>query len=175
MNSKINQLIMQVLNTNDLKLEYEKMKSFVNELIQDYDITTKTELLSCGFSCMKEIFEETKRTGKLNINTINLITTINCKLFFDCVISMDTDAIDFTHMYTITKLSGEINEQLHPYLQLMIKISLTLENCITFLYDEYDNIATDYYFYSLEKQLQTDLSTYVNDDSDWNKILFSQN
>ena len=91
------------------------------------------------------------------------------KQFFECTLSLDTDIMDITQFYTLFQMSRQVNTELHPYIQMMIKVYDTIDTGIVYLYENLDNISEDY-FAVIANRINNLLQAYTDDASGWNKI-----
>ena len=137
--------------------------------INEYEISQKTELLIGGLDMCLGLLERANQAPQTTLGRNTLATFIYCRIFFDCVLALDTDIIHVTEWYTIFQATHIIDPDMHPYVQMMIRIYDLLDRGIEYLYKNMDAVTEDY-FIPVEKRIRKLLNAYVDDNTGWNKI-----
>lgn len=170
MNKEIYEIIKRVFNVNNLEKDINEIKELVYSSVIDEKIDKKTTLFAYLINMQNIQYEEIKQSKKLSLATNNLINSIYLKLFFDVIISIDNDIFDFQTLSIMFEMSGEINEDVHPYLKTMLKINSLLVENIKYLYTNYASLDIEY-FPTLKNSIINILSEYKEDQTSWNTII----
>lgn len=169
MNTKIYEIIKEVFNINDIRPELENNYQMILEIIKENKFKTKTELFKFLIREQKEAYNDIIKENKLKQSTCNIISLIYLKIYFDCILQINNDIVDFLEIASLTNLFGEINEDIHPYLKMMLRINLKLEKEIEKLYNNLDE-NNDTIFLEIADFVEWKLNCYKEDNTNWNKI-----
>lgn len=169
MNTKIYEIIKEVFNINDIRPELDNNYQMILEIIKENKFKTKTELFKFLIHEQKEAYNDIIKENKLNHSTCNIICLIYLKIYFDCILQINNDIIDFLEIASLTNLFGKINEDIHPYLKMMLRINIKLEKEIETLYNNLDE-NNDTIFLEIADFVEWNLNCYKEDNTNWNKI-----
>ena len=165
----IHAIIRTLWNDQDIKRVVSECNEVINLLIKEDNVRRKTELLSCGVDLTLELLEKTKKNPQTTLGGNCLTAFIYYRFYLDCVLALDTDIIDVTEHYTKFQLSKQIPASMHLYVKSMIKIYDLLDRGIIYLYDNMDTVSEDYFIIVAQK-IHVLLDTYIDDNTDWNKL-----
>lgn len=170
MNKEIYEIIKRVFNVDNLEKDINEVKELIYSSVIDEKIDKKTTLFTYLINMQNIQYEEIKQSKKLSLATNDLINSIYLKLFFDVIILIDNDIFDFQPLSIMFEMSGEINEELHPYLKTMLKINALLVENIKYLYNNYSSLDIEH-FPTLKNSIINILTEYKDDQTSWNTII----
>lgn len=147
----------------------EDFKDIIFSLIYENDIHRKTDLLLDGLDNLNKLFETIKSTPDYKTGSTNLNAIVHFRIYLDCVLALDSDGDTVNEFYITYKLTGVMNNSVHKYINLMIKISDLLDRIIVYLFENLDKVSLDHYPIA-ERKMRKYLNEYVDDNTDWNKI-----
>lgn len=147
----------------------EDFKDIIFSLIYENNIHRKTDLLLDGLNNLNELFETIKSTADYKTGSTNLNAIVHFRIYLDCVLALDSDGDTVNEFYIAYKLTGVMNNSVHKYINLMIKISDLLDRIIVYLFENLDKVSLDHYPIA-ERKIRKYLNEYVDDNTDWNKI-----
>lgn len=161
-------IVQTLWDTESIRKVVGSLKEIINKLITEEGIKRKNELLMAGLVFCQELADSKKKPDS-NMGSHSITALIWYKQFFECALSLDADIMDITQFYTIFQMSRKVNTELHPYIQMMIRVYDTIDTGIVYLYENLDNISEDY-FAVVAKRINNLLQSYADDSSGWNKI-----
>lgn len=144
-------------------------KEVINNIVVEDNIRRKTELLDGGLDMCLELLEQAKRNPQTKLGANSITAFIYYRIFLECVLAIDTEILEFTEFYTIFQIGKYMPPELHPYIQMIIKIMDLLDRGIVYLYENMDSVTEDY-FLPVEKRIRKMLNAYTDDNTGWNKI-----
>lgn len=149
--------------TDDLSDIKGKVDGRILKIIQKYNTTSNTELFKLVFTDVTTMFENKDVPQK------GLLIVSYYQLFFDEILEKNGDMAEFLELYSLTAMFGKINDSLHPYLQILLRIQMRFD--IAFFELDSNGIKDDMqYARKLQCELLDDLADYVDDSTDWNKL-----
>lgn len=163
------QIIATLLGEEGVKQIVAESKEIISNLILEEDIKHKTDLLIEGLDFCLYQLEKTNKNPNTTLGGNTITAFMYYRHFADCVMALDDDIIHVSEYYTIFRTTKHIPEEMHPYVQMMIKIYDLLDRGIIYLYENMDTVSKEY-FTIVAKKIQKLLDDYKNDGTDWNKI-----
>ncbi len=154
---------------DSVKTVVASSKNDIQSIIAEEGVHRKTELLEYGLELCLGLLSNAKKNPKTSLGSNCITAFIYYRIFFECVLAIDTDIIDVTEHYTVFQVTKQIPQGMHPYVQTMIKIYDLLDRGITYLYEHMDMVTEDY-FTIVAKKIQNYLDAYIDDATGWNKI-----
>lgn len=144
-------------------------KETINALIEEENVTRKTDLISFGLDLCEGLLANAQKNPQTKLGANCITTFIYFRHFFECVLGVDTDIMDISYLYTTFQVTKHIPEEAHPYIQTMLQIYDLIDRGIVYLYENTDNITKDY-FAIVARKIQSMLDKYEDDGTGWNKI-----
>ena len=145
-------------------------KDIINTIISEMDVHRKTEVLEYGLDFCEELLTRNQQKHpELTLGRNCITAFIYYRFFFECVLSLDSDILQINEIYTVYQCTKIIDERMHPYVQAMIKIYDLLDRGIIYHYENEESISKNYFAIVADK-IRGITSSYVDDNSDWNKI-----
>lgn len=170
MDQEVYDIIKTVLQEDNLNEEYQKRSLLIKEITENENIDKKTDILKVGINFSVDLYNDVDARKKLTINTINLISLIEYKLFFDSVLNINPeDMMTFIDIYNMTKITGKLHDNLNSFLKLLYVINDTLENSIKQAYYKHKD-EENAYFHDAKLIIEEAIDSYSDDSSNWNKI-----
>ncbi|MBQ2719489.1 MAG: hypothetical protein IJF73_05420 [Clostridia bacterium] len=148
------------------------LKECIQGMIENECIDRKNELLKFAIGDCFRYFKDDSPKEQLEFTANALNSFITYRIFFECVLAMDTDIAHISEHYLLFQISGRIPDGMHPYVSTMIKIYDILDTTILFLFEKSNsnsNITREFIMDTLNTIFDY-LDSYVDDSTDWNKI-----
>lgn len=137
------------------------IKEQITKAVAEYGLTRKTDLMKVVFGYVSQKFSNAQGPKT------DLVVSAYYQIAFDEIVARCGDMNDLIFSYSVSKVSGTINKDIHRYLQMMVKIQMIIDeaiassqNCNTFRG----------YSKQLQKKVLTELNSYIDDATDWNKL-----
>lgn len=165
----VHQIIDILWGEDGVKQVVSECKEIINSLIAGEGIKRKTDILSFGLDWSLELLSRTSKNPKTTLGGNCITAFIYYRYYFECVLAIDTDIMDISHLYAVFQVTKHIPAEAHLYIQTMIKIYDLLDRGIVYLYENIDNVEKDY-FTIVASKIQKMLDAYEDDNTDWNKI-----
>ncbi len=166
---EIHFIIDALWDVDDKKQVVSHCKDAINFLLVEENVDRKTDLLLAGLELSLAQLQKAKDNPQTKLGTNCITTFIYYRHYLECVLALDEDITDILFCYTIFQSSKQVDPQLHPYIQTMIKIYDLLDRGIKYLYENMNEVTRDY-FTIVASKIETMLSSYEDDDTGWNKI-----
>lgn len=166
---KVHQIINILWGQDGVKQVVSECKEAINFLLSEEGVTRKTDLLSYGLELSSELLAKANKNTQTSLGANCTTAFIYYRHFLECVLAIDNDIIHVLEYYTIFQVTKHIPAEMHPYMQTMIKTYDLLDRGIIYMYENMDNISTDY-FSKVSAKIKTMLDAYEDDNTDWNKI-----
>ena len=167
--NRVNEIIDILWEKDGVKEVIAECKKIINHFIKEDKVTRKTDLLLRGTEITIEQLINILKKPQTNMGTKTITAFIYYRFFFESVLSLDTDIFSISKYYTLFKITKYIPTDMHPYVQIMIKIYDLLDRGIIYLYENIDSVSKDY-FSIVALKIRNMLETYEDDTTDWNKI-----
>lgn len=168
-----------VVNENGKAGNYDYIKSFFgisdvsglkNHLEQQiavttdkYNLTRKTDLMKIVFTDISKQFE-----NRQNIN-VDMMISSYYQIAFDVITVQNNDMNDLLFAYSVSKVSDEISPSIHRYLQMLVRIQFIIDDAI--FSSSRKGIGSTSVSKNLRIQVMNELNAYIDDTSDWNKLV----
>lgn len=137
------------------------IKEQIAKAVAEYGLTRKTDLMKVVFGYVSQEFANAQGPKT------DLVVSAYYQIAFDEIVARCGDMNDLIFSYSVSKVSGTINTDIHRYLQMMVKVQMIIDEAIAFS----QNCDA---FHGYSKQLQTkvltELNAYIDDATDWNKL-----
>lgn len=166
---KVQYIINDLWGEEGVKKVVFDSKQTIKVLIEEEDITRKTDLISFGLDLCEGLLANAQKNPQTKLGANCITTFIYFRHFFECVLGVDTDIMDISYLYTTFQVTKHIPEEAHPYIQTMLQIYDLIDRGIVYLYENADNITKDY-FAIVARKIQSMLDKYEDDGTGWNKI-----
>lgn len=165
----VHQIIDTLWGADGIKRVVSGSKQDINTLIAEEGIRRKTDLLLYGLDMCLELLANAKKNPNTTLGGNSITGFIYYRFFFECVLAVDTDIVVINEHYTIFQATKQLPQEMHPYVQTMIKIYDLLDRGIVYLYEHMDTVTEDY-FIIVAKRIRNFLNAYTDDNTAWNKI-----
>ena len=141
----VHEIINTLWGVDGVKTVVASSKDAINSLIVEEGVRKKTELLEYGLELCLELLSNAKKNPKTTLGGNCMTAFIYYRVFFECVLALDTDIMDVNEHYTIFQATKQIPSGMHLYVQTMIKIYDILDRGIVYLYKNMDSVTEDYF------------------------------
>lgn len=150
------------LGTEDLGEYRRQVEQQILSVTEQYKLTRKTDLMKIVFGNISQQLENNN-----GANTDMMICAYY-QIALDVISDKNGDMNDFIFTYTVSKMSGEVNVDIHRYLQMLVKIQLLIDDAIELSYSRPKR--NSWYVRDLKARVFDELNSYIDDSTDWNKI-----
>ena len=145
-----------------LKVEvYRKhIEQQIQSATEQYKLTRKTDLMKIVFGSISQQFE--------NNHGSDMLVCSYYQIALDVISDKNGDMNDFIFTYTVSKMSGEVNADIHRYLQMLVKIQLLIDDAIELscVHPKRNSGCAR----ELKTRVFDELNSYIDDSTDWNKL-----
>lgn len=148
--------------TEDLGEYRKQTEQQIKLSTEQYKLTRKTDLMKIVFGDISQRFETSQ-----GIDTDMMVSSYY-QIALDVIADKNGDMNDFIFTYTVSKMSGEVNGDIHRYLQMLVNIQLLIDEAIELSCCRPKRKAE--YARELKIRVFDELNSYIDDSTDWNKI-----
>lgn len=166
----VHEIIDTLWGADGVKRVVSSSNDAIKSLITEEGVRRKTDLLEYGLELCLELISNAKKNPKTTLGGNSMTAFIYYRVFFECVLALDTDIVDVNEHYAIFQITKQIPSGMHLYVQTMIKIYDILDRGIVYLYKNMDTVTEDY-FTIVAKKIRNYLNSYTDDNTGWNKIV----
>ncbi|MBR5285800.1 MAG: hypothetical protein IKU30_02770 [Clostridia bacterium] len=138
------------------------IKEKVTKTVAEHGLIRKTDLMKIVFEYVSNELSNKQETKT------DLIVSAYYQIAFDEIISRCGDMNDLIFSYSVSKVSGTISKDIHKYLQMIVKIQLLIDDAIA---SSQNSDVFCGYSNRLKFKIFYELNSYIDDSTDWNKLL----
>ena len=144
-------------------------KEIIEMLINECNVTTKTDLLLGGLEVYDQDFDDPNNDISY-LYEKNLRAFLYYKCFIACTIDVDNGYEEFSRMYYAWKEDKPTEKSIPKNIMIIIEIFDLINRGISYIGENPQKINKDY-FKIVEKKIRAALANYEEDeDICWNKI-----
>lgn len=137
------------------------IKEQIAKAVAEYGLTRKTDLMKVVFGYVSQEFANAQGPKT------DLVVSAYYQIAFDEIVARCGDMNDLIFSYSVSKVSGTISTDIHRYLQMMVKIQMIIDDAIA---SSQNCDASHGYSKQLQTKVLTELNSYIDDATDWNKL-----
>lgn len=137
------------------------IKEQIAKAVAEYGLTRKTDLMKVVFGYVSQEFANAQGPKT------DLVVSAYYQIAFDEIVARCGDMNDLIFSYSVSKVSGTISKDIHRYLQMMVKIQMIIDEAIV---SSQNCDAFRGYSKQLQTKVLTELNSYIDDATDWNKL-----